>query len=208
MSRHVDKLIDPMHFVLRVKAGWLLGSLKVPSWQETTARTVHARVSLFWLTQSPRTACRMCFQFTPFNIHNVPNTIKTQNNPQSIRRDSSLGINRNISKAWNDLTIKLNGVKPNERVVKCSWVKCSWVKFKWDELKCQQVRWSGVKCNWVKCSWVKCSWVKCSWVKFKWDELKCKQLRWSGVKCSWVKCSWVKFKWDELKCQQVKWSEV
>jgi len=28
----------------------------------------------------------------------------------------------------------LNGVKPNERVVKCSWVK-----FKWKEMKCQQV---------------------------------------------------------------------
>jgi hypothetical protein len=28
----------------------------------------------------------------------------------------------------------LNGVKPNERVLK--W---SWVKFKWEEVKCQQV---------------------------------------------------------------------
>jgi len=28
----------------------------------------------------------------------------------------------------------LNGVKPNERVVKCSWVK-----FKWEEVKCRQV---------------------------------------------------------------------
>ena len=29
----------------------------------------------------------------------------------------------------------LNGVKPNERVLKCSWVK-----FKWAEVKCQKVK--------------------------------------------------------------------
>ena len=29
----------------------------------------------------------------------------------------------------------LNGVKPNEKVVK--W---SWVKFKWEEVKCRQVK--------------------------------------------------------------------
>jgi hypothetical protein len=29
----------------------------------------------------------------------------------------------------------LNGVKPNERVVKRSWVK-----FKWEEVKCRQVQ--------------------------------------------------------------------
>ena len=34
----------------------------------------------------------------------------------------------------------LNGVKPYERVVKCSWVK-----FKWEEVKCRQVLSSGVK---------------------------------------------------------------
>jgi len=28
----------------------------------------------------------------------------------------------------------LNGIKPNERAVKCSWVK-----FKWEEVKCRQV---------------------------------------------------------------------
>jgi hypothetical protein len=30
---------------------------------------------------------------------------------------------------------KLNGAKPNERVVKCSWVK-----FKWEEVKCRQAQ--------------------------------------------------------------------
>ena len=28
----------------------------------------------------------------------------------------------------------LSGVKPNERVVKCSWVK-----FKWEDVKCQKM---------------------------------------------------------------------
>jgi hypothetical protein len=35
---------------------------------------------------------------------------------------------------WNGGVGNLNGVKPNERVVKYSWVK-----FKWEEVKCQQV---------------------------------------------------------------------
>jgi len=35
---------------------------------------------------------------------------------------------------WNAEVRNLNGVKPNERVVKCSWVK-----FKWEEVKCRQV---------------------------------------------------------------------
>jgi len=48
---------------------------------------------------------------------------------------------------WNGVVGNLNGVKPNERVVKCSWVK-----FKWEEVKCRQTCWSGVKCSWVKCS--------------------------------------------------------
>jgi len=34
---------------------------------------------------------------------------------------------------WNGTVGHLNGVKPNERVVKCNWVK-----FKWEEVKCQQ----------------------------------------------------------------------
>ena len=38
-------------------------------------------------------------------------------------------------KCGNGAVGNLNGVKPNERVVKCSWVK-----------------YSGVKCSWVKCS--------------------------------------------------------
>jgi len=32
---------------------------------------------------------------------------------------------------WNRAAGNLNGVKPHERVVKCSWVK-----FKWEEVKC------------------------------------------------------------------------
>jgi len=39
----------------------------------------------------------------------------------------------------------LYGVKPNERVVKCSWVK-----FKWEEVKCRQLKWSEM--YWLKCS--------------------------------------------------------
>jgi len=35
---------------------------------------------------------------------------------------------------WNRAVGNLNGVKPNERVVKCSWVK-----FKWEEVKCSKV---------------------------------------------------------------------
>ena len=35
---------------------------------------------------------------------------------------------------WNGVVWNLNGVKPNERVVKCCWVK-----FKWEEMKCWQV---------------------------------------------------------------------
>jgi hypothetical protein len=35
---------------------------------------------------------------------------------------------------WNGAVGNLNGVKPNEWVVKCSWVK-----FKWEEAKCRQV---------------------------------------------------------------------
>ena len=45
---------------------------------------------------------------------------------------------------------KLNGVKPNERLVKCSWVK-----YKWEEVKCQmfsEVEWSVVGWSVVKCS--------------------------------------------------------
>jgi hypothetical protein len=34
----------------------------------------------------------------------------------------------------NGVVGNLNGVKPNERVVKCSWVK-----FKWGEMKCRHV---------------------------------------------------------------------
>ena len=48
---------------------------------------------------------------------------------------------------WNGAVGNLNGVKPNERVVMCSWVN-----FKWEEVKCWQVQWTGVKCSWVKCS--------------------------------------------------------
>jgi hypothetical protein len=48
---------------------------------------------------------------------------------------------------WNGEVGNLNGVMPNERVVKCGWVK-----FKWEEVKYQQVQWSGVKCSWVTCS--------------------------------------------------------
>lgn len=33
----------------------------------------------------------------------------------------------------------LNGVKPKERVVKCSCMKFSCVKFKWEKVKCRQV---------------------------------------------------------------------
>jgi hypothetical protein len=46
---------------------------------------------------------------------------------------------------WNGAGGILNGVKPNERVVKCRWVK-----FKWEEVKCQQVQWSGVGWSVVK----------------------------------------------------------
>ena len=35
---------------------------------------------------------------------------------------------------WNGTVGNLNGIKPNERVVKCT---CSWVKFKWQEVKCR-----------------------------------------------------------------------
>ena len=35
---------------------------------------------------------------------------------------------------WNGVVGNLNGVKPNEKVVKCSWAK-----FKWEEVKCWQV---------------------------------------------------------------------
>jgi len=41
---------------------------------------------------------------------------------------------------WNGTVGNLDGVKPNEKVVKCSWVK-----FKWEEVKCRQVYWSVVK---------------------------------------------------------------
>jgi hypothetical protein len=55
--------------------------------------------------------------------------------------------------------VYLDGVKPSERVVKCSLVK-----FKWEEVKCRQV---------IE--------VKCSLVKFKWEEVKCRQVYWSEV---------------------------
>ena len=35
---------------------------------------------------------------------------------------------------WNGEVGNLSGRKPNERVVKCSWVK-----FKWEKVKCRQV---------------------------------------------------------------------
>ena len=36
---------------------------------------------------------------------------------------------------WNGVVGNLNGVKPNESVVKCSWAK-----FKWEEAKCSEVK--------------------------------------------------------------------
>jgi hypothetical protein len=48
---------------------------------------------------------------------------------------------------WNGAVGNLNGVKPNVRVVKCSWVK-----FKWEEVMCRQVQWSVVGWSIVKCS--------------------------------------------------------
>jgi len=48
---------------------------------------------------------------------------------------------------WNGAVRNLNGVRPNGRVVKCSWVK-----FKWEAVKCRQLYWNGVICRWVKCS--------------------------------------------------------
>jgi hypothetical protein len=35
---------------------------------------------------------------------------------------------------WNGAVGNLNGIKPNERVVKCIWVK-----FNWEEVKCRQM---------------------------------------------------------------------
>jgi hypothetical protein len=46
---------------------------------------------------------------------------------------------------WNGAVGKLNGVKPNERVVKCSSVK-----FKWEEVKCSEVEWIVVGWSAVK----------------------------------------------------------
>ena len=46
---------------------------------------------------------------------------------------------------WNGAVGNLSGVKPNDRVVK--W---SWVKFKWDEVKCREVEWSVVGWSIVK----------------------------------------------------------
>jgi hypothetical protein len=43
---------------------------------------------------------------------------------------------------WSGAVGNWNGVKPDERIVKCSCVK-----FKWEEVKCRQVKWSGVKCS-------------------------------------------------------------
>ena len=37
---------------------------------------------------------------------------------------------------WNGAVGNLTAVKPNERVVKCSWVK-----FNWEEVKSRQVEW-------------------------------------------------------------------
>ena len=48
---------------------------------------------------------------------------------------------------WNGAVGNLNGVKPNERVVKCRWVK-----FKWQEVKCRQMQWSVAGWSVVKCS--------------------------------------------------------
>ena len=33
----------------------------------------------------------------------------------------------------------LNGVKPNDRAVKCSWVKFKWEKVKWSEVQLGEV---------------------------------------------------------------------
>ena len=41
---------------------------------------------------------------------------------------------------WSEAVGGLNGVMPNKRVVKCSWVK-----FKWQEVKCSEAEWSVVK---------------------------------------------------------------
>jgi len=52
-------------------------------------------------------------------------------NSLSLCKERSTKIQRNILETVGNL----NGVKPNERVVKCSWVK-----FRWEEVKCRQVK--------------------------------------------------------------------
>jgi len=79
---------------------------------------------------------------------NCVSTRNIRNGVGKIKTNTKMTINRAVG--------NLNGVKQNERVVKCSWVK-----FKWEEVKCRQVE---------------CSLVKCSWVKFKWEEVKCRQV--------------------------------